>query len=244
MEKLNITECKSLIEQDKLSVIFFKAEWASDQCGRVRELLNDMREYEDFQNIVFVEVEAEEVPDVCMEYEIAYVPAVLFFRKGKRLDRVDGFNASLLTSKVKHFAANPTMPEVDAAPVTSPAETLSNGKPEESELDRKLKVLVNKHDIMLFMKGDRNGPRCGFSNTIIQLLNQTGLDYETFDILEDEEVRQGLKEFSNWQTYPQLYYKGELVGGLDIVKELHAGGELLSTLTAPANVVQEEEGCN
>jgi len=191
-----------------------------------------------------VEVEAEEVPDICMEHEIAYVPAVLFFRKGRRLDRVDGYNASLLTSKVKHFAANPTMPEVDAAPVTAPTETISNGKPDQSELEGKLKALLNKHDIMLFMKGNRNAPRCGFSNTIIQLLNQTTLDYETFDILEDEEVRQGLKDYSNWQTYPQLYYKGELVGGLDIVKELHAGNELFSTLTAKAHIAEAEVGPN
>nr|XP_026655047.1 glutaredoxin-3-like [Zonotrichia albicollis] len=60
--------------------------------------------------------------------------------------------------------------------------------------------------------------KCGFSKQILEIMNNTGVDYETFDILEDEEVRQGLKSFSNWPTYPQLYVKGELVGGLDIVK--------------------------
>ncbi|NXR66399.1 GLRX3 protein, partial [Rhadina sibilatrix] len=65
---------------------------------------------------------------------------------------------------------------------------------------------------------DRWMAKCGFSKQILEILNNTGVDYETFDILEDEEVRQGLKSFSNWPTYPQLYVKGELVGGLDIVK--------------------------
>lgn len=80
---------------------------------------------------------------------------------------------------------------------------------------------------MLFMKGDASQPRCGFSSQIIQILNDQAIAYSTFDILSDEEVRQGLKTFSDWPTFPQLYVKGELVGGLDIVKEMIAAGEKL-----------------
>ena len=80
------------------------------------------------------------------------------------------------------------------------------------------------------MKGNREEPRCGFSRTLIGILNETGLSYETFDILSDEEVRQGLKKFSNWPTYPQVYVKGDLVGGLDIIKELQESDDLISTL--------------
>ena len=69
-------------------------------------------------------------------------------------------------------------------------------------------------------------PRCGFSRKVVDAVKGTGLSFETFDILSDEEVRQGLKEFSNWPTYPQLYAGGELVGGCDIVLEMAAGGEL------------------
>ena len=83
---------------------------------------------------------------------------------------------------------------------------------------------------MIFMKGNRNEPRCGFSRTLIGILNETGLSYETFDILSDEEVRQGLKKFSNWPTYPQVYVKGDLVGGLDIIKELQESDDLITTL--------------
>ncbi|NXT16366.1 GLRX3 protein, partial [Prunella fulvescens] len=86
--------------------------------------------------------------------------------------------------------------------------------PKGQKLEDRLKSLINKAPVMLFMKGNK----------------QVTVDYETFDILEDEEVRQGLKSFSNWPTYPQLYVKGELVGGLDIVKELKESGELLPVL--------------
>ena len=80
------------------------------------------------------------------------------------------------------------------------------------------------------MKGDRNAPRCGFSKQLIAIVDETGLPYETFDILTDEDVRQGLKTYSDWPTYPQVYVKGELVGGLDIIKELIANKELEATL--------------
>lgn len=76
------------------------------------------------------------------------------------------------------------------------------------------------------MKGDRVEPKCGFSRQAIQILNTKGIDYETFNILEDDEVRQGLKEYSQYMTYPQLYSNGELVGGLDIMKEMDSMGEL------------------
>jgi len=97
-------------------------------------------------------------------------------------------------------------------------------------LDCRLKELTNRAPLMLFMKGNRQEPRCGFSKTIIQILNETGLPYDTFDILSDEEVRQGLKTFSNWPTYPQVYVKGELMGGLDIIKEMQQDGSLEEAL--------------
>ncbi|KAF4792254.1 glutaredoxin-3 [Turdus rufiventris] len=90
--------------------------------------------------------------------------------------------------------------------------------PKAQKLEDRLKSLINKAPVMLFMKGNKQMAKCGFSKQILEIMNNTGVDYETFDILEDEEVRQGLKSFSNWPTYPQLYVKGELVGGLDIVK--------------------------
>ena len=94
----------------------------------------------------------------------------------------------------------------------------SNTDSDGSSLESRLIALINKSKIMVFMKGSPNAPRCGFSRTLVGILNELNAKYETFDILEDEEVRQGLKTFSNWPTYPQVYVNGEFIGGLDIIK--------------------------
>jgi len=100
-------------------------------------------------------------------------------------------------------------------------------------LNAKLERVINKDRIMLFMKGTPEQPRCGFSAQMIQLLqNTTSHHFSTFDILEDNEVRQGLKDFSNWRTFPQLYVKGELIGGLDVCQEMAEEDELKEVLEA------------
>jgi monothiol glutaredoxin len=91
----------------------------------------------------------------------------------------------------------------------------------------RLAGLVNSKDVVLFMKGSRHFPQCGFSATVVGILDKVGVTgYETVNVLSDPEVREGIKEFSSWPTIPQLYVKGEFVGGCDIVKEMFASGEL------------------
>lgn len=92
-------------------------------------------------------------------------------------------------------------------------------------LDNRLKLLTNKSRIMLFMKGLPSAPKCGFSRQIVELLENEHAEFDTFNILDDDEVRQGLKKYSDWPTYPQLYVDGDLVGGLDIVKEMVESGD-------------------
>mmetsp|Transcript_73978 Transcript_73978/g.154202 ORF Transcript_73978/g.154202 Transcript_73978/m.154202 type:complete len:385 (-) Transcript_73978:188-1342(-) len=106
------------------------------------------------------------------------------------------------------------------------------GEPAGAEvpLKERLHQLINQAEVMLFMKGNKQQPYCGFSRQAVALLNEHGVQYETFDILGDEEVRQGLKEYSNWKTYPQLYVKGELAGGLDIMKEMVEDGSLMDMI--------------
>ena len=99
-----------------------------------------------------------------------------------------------------------------------------------ANLNERLKSLTHQAKVMLFMKGSPDAPRCGFSRQIVEILKGTGKAFETFDILTDDEVRQGLKTFSNWPTYPQLYVGGELQGGLDIVKEYLENDELADLL--------------
>jgi monothiol glutaredoxin len=90
----------------------------------------------------------------------------------------------------------------------------------------KIDKLLADHKIMVFMKGNKLMPQCGFSNQVVQILNILGVPYETLDVLADPEIRQGIKEYSNWPTIPQVYIDGEFVGGSDVLTELYQKGEL------------------
>ena len=94
--------------------------------------------------------------------------------------------------------------------------------------------MVNKNDIVLFMKGTALFPQCGFSSRAIAILDRLGATYQTVDVLQDPEIRQGVKEFSEWPTVPQLYVRGEFVGGSDIMMEMFESGELQELLAARA----------
>ncbi|MDJ0704742.1 MAG: Grx4 family monothiol glutaredoxin [Leptolyngbyaceae cyanobacterium MO_188.B28] len=94
------------------------------------------------------------------------------------------------------------------------------------ELKEKIDKLVSQSKIVLFMKGNKLMPQCGFSNNAVQILSILGAPFETVDVLEDYEIRQGIKEYSNWPTIPQVYINGEFIGGSDILIELYQNGEL------------------
>jgi monothiol glutaredoxin len=102
-----------------------------------------------------------------------------------------------------------------------------------SDTQQRIHALVNSNDILLFMKGNASFPMCGFSGRAIQILKACGVDTKTLttvNVLEDEEIRQGIKEYSNWPTIPQLYVKGEFIGGSDIMMEMYESGELKQVL--------------
>ena len=93
-------------------------------------------------------------------------------------------------------------------------------------LRERIKSTIESHRVVLFMKGNKNFPQCGFSAQVIGLLKQNGAEFDDVNILADAELRSGLKEYSNWPTFPQLYVDGKLVGGCDIVTSLNESGEL------------------
>ncbi|XP_072752222.1 glutaredoxin-related protein 5, mitochondrial [Anoplolepis gracilipes] len=90
--------------------------------------------------------------------------------------------------------------------------------------------LVKKNKVVVFMKGIPEEPRCGFSNAVVQILRMHGVTYDAHDVLKDEKLRQGIKDFSNWPTIPQVYINGDFVGGCDILLEMHKNGELIEEL--------------
>lgn len=90
----------------------------------------------------------------------------------------------------------------------------------------RIKSLVEQKDVVLFMKGTPTFPQCGFSSTVVQILDYVGAEYGAVNVLDDPEIRQGIKDYNNWPTIPQIFVKGEFIGGCDIVKEMFETGEL------------------
>ncbi|MEL6382743.1 MAG: Grx4 family monothiol glutaredoxin [Cyanobacteria bacterium J06626_18] len=98
------------------------------------------------------------------------------------------------------------------------------------EVKERIESLINGNKIMVFMKGNKLMPQCGFSNNVVQILGALGVPFETFDVLSDYDVRQGIKEYSSWPTIPQVYLNGEFLGGSDIMIELYQNGKLQETV--------------
>jgi len=223
------SEFDVLVADSNLCVIHFWAPWAT-QCEPMDEAMKILAEDEpDLKNVNFARVEAEEMSDISMDFEVAAVPTFLFFKSGKILKRIEGAKAADVTKAVKSLASQKSTGSA-RPPANSTVEETVSRQETPDELNARLKKLINLSPVMLFMKGDPTSPKCGFSRQTIEMFGSLNAKYGTFDILSDDPVRQGLKTYSNWPTYPQLYIKGELVGGLDILKELNESGELKTML--------------
>jgi Grx4 family monothiol glutaredoxin len=110
--------------------------------------------------------------------------------------------------------------------------TLKKSNNDETDTKKYLEGLIHQASLMLFIKGTPEAPRCGFTKELLGLLAKSNItNFKTFDILQDENVRQKLKEYSSWQTYPQVYVNGQFVGGLDILKQMQEEGTLIENLT-------------
>jgi Grx4 family monothiol glutaredoxin len=217
-------EFQRLVQSNKgLVVVHFLAPWAP-QCQQVTDVILDLAKEKQLSGVLFLAIEAESLPELSLKYDITAVPTCVILKNGQEIDRVNGVNVGELSKKI-HLHAPPT----SEAPPTSnatPNTVSGNSADPKLILNERLKALINKAPMMVFIKGSPDQPKCGFSRTLVDILSEHKAVYESFDILSDEQVRQGLKEFSNWPTYPQVYVRGELVGGLDIIKELVASGEL------------------
>ncbi len=205
---------------------------------------------QDPPTIIFLSLNAEDLPDISESYDVTAVPFLVLVRDGKTLETVSGSDASKVRDAVERHAGKagntgkvglPPALETSApkeeqsngtsgagamkdlsgyAPSASDPATapdMSGGASSKEELHERLSQLVKAAPVMLFMKGTPSGPQCGFSRQLVGLLRQKEVKYGFFNILADDEVRQGLKEFADWPTFPQLWVGGELVGGLDIV---------------------------
>lgn len=212
-------ELDGIVKASDRAVIFFWAKWAEETCKDMGELLKELAA--EHLSITFASVNVDALPEAVTAYGVSAVPAFALFRAGDSFATVEGADAPTISAKVDQLAAEAVTKGGDAS-----------GKVVNS-LDDRLKALTNCSDVVLFMKGTPSEPRCGFSKRVVQALEQEGItDYASFDILKDNEVREGLKRYSDWPTYPQLYFKGSLVGGCDIVEELRDSEQLRQELVA------------
>lgn len=215
-----------------LQIINFHAPWAAP-CAQMTTVLQTLAAGYPVTNPLqtsWVSMNAEEVIDVSEAFNVTAVPFLVLTRNGEVLEEVSGSDATKVRTAIeKHVngTAGATGEKKDLSvhaptkngPATTPALSTQDTKQEKEDLHARLSNLVKAAPVMLFMKGTPSTPQCGFSRQLVALLREKSVKYGFFNILADDEVRQGLKEFADWPTFPQLWVDGELVGGLDIVKE-------------------------
>ncbi|KAH8788477.1 thioredoxin-like protein [Diaporthe sp. PMI_573] len=209
-----------------LLIVSFHAPWAAP-CAQMATVLSTLAsEYPADGSTSWVSLNAEELSDISEKYDVTAVPFLVLSKNSKVLETVSGSSAIKVRNAIEAHAGKPgatttgtngasaggAVPAVDEPAETDPAKA-------KEELNKRLEELVKAAPVMMFMKGTPSGPQCGFSRQMVALLRENSVKYGFFNILADDEVRQGLKEFADWPTYPQLWIDGELVGGLDIVKE-------------------------
>jgi len=186
----------------------------------------------------WVSMNAEEVMDVSDSFNVTAVPYLVLTRNKQVLETVSGSDATKVRAAIEKHAKAPVSASngpsaavsseagaknlsnyapTSSDPATAPQFSSSEIKENKEDLHERLTNLVKAAPVMLFMKGTPSAPQCGFSRQLVALLRENSVKYGFFNILADDEVRQGLKEFADWPTFPQLWVDGELVGGLDIV---------------------------
>ncbi|CAI5723374.1 unnamed protein product [Peronospora destructor] len=186
--------------------------------------------------IRFLKVAAEDLSELSERFQIVVVPTFIIIEGRKVVDKLEGANVAELAKRVDVLSKKVAKNSVTNSNATAD----KTPKPLEEGLEYRLKKLINASSVMLFMKGNPTEPKCGFSRQIVTLLNDEKIQFGTFDILNDNEVRQGLKQLSDWPTFPQLYVNGKLVGGLDIVKEMKSEGSIVEQLGLTKSLEEAE----
>ncbi|KAI1350120.1 glutaredoxin [Xylaria sp. FL0043] len=223
-----------------LLIISFHAPWAAP-CAQMATVLKTLAaEYPADGSTSWVAINAEELSDISETYDVTAVPYLVLQRNDQVLEAVSGSSAVKVRTAIEtHAKGSNSTSTVNGVSknssntngsntngITNSAEVEAQEEEEnvdpakaKEELFKRLSELVRAAPVMLFMKGTPSAPQCGFSRQLVALLRERSVKYGFFNILADDEVRQSLKEFADWPTYPQLWMEGELIGGLDIIKE-------------------------
>ena len=175
-------------------------------CKTVNEaLLAISRDAEFMQQLALCRLNADHFFDLLNSHNVNAAPTILFYHHGKVIDRVDGFNQSDLLKKIKYH--------LNTIGVVQSTETKSDPTLSAQQIEQKIKNLLDSSPVILFMKGTPASPQCGFSRQACHLLDEHKIKYEYFDVLADQTIREQLKKYSNWNTYPQVSDRIVLVDG-------------------------------
>lgn len=220
-------------DPSKLIALYFHTPWAGP-CKTMNQVFKTLADSKESDNsIIFLSINADELPEISEIFEVSAVPYFLLIRNQTILKELSGADPKEFIQALNQFSNNTNSTttsnndNVQASINSTTANTNSNNtttnapEVEESEeaLNERLNKLTKAAPIMLFMKGSPSSPQCGFSRQLVAILREHQVRFGFFDILKDDSVRQGLKKFSDWPTFPQLYINGEFQGGLDIIKE-------------------------
>lgn len=220
-------------DPSKLIALYFHTPWAGP-CKTMNQVFKTLADSKESDNsIIFLSINADELPEISEIFEVSAVPYFILIRNQTILKELSGADPKEFIQALNQFSNNTNSTttsnndNVQASINSTTANTNSNNtttnapEVEESEeaLNERLNKLTKAAPIMLFMKGSPSSPQCGFSRQLVAILREHQVRFGFFDILKDDSVRQGLKKFSDWPTFPQLYINGEFQGGLDIIKE-------------------------
>lgn len=208
-------------DSSKLLIVYFQTKWA-EPCQHMNTVFQSLAEV--YSQHVFISIDADKFPDISETLEVSAVPFFVLLKNKMIVKELSGADPRALAKAVQEAgeSENSSVQQSRGKPDSSSNGSTPKNEPvEESkeELQTRLKKLISAAPVMLFMKGTPAEPKCGFSRQLVGILRENQVRFGFFDILKDNSVRQGLKEYSEWPTFPQLYVNGELQGGLDIVKE-------------------------
>ncbi|CCH61920.1 hypothetical protein TBLA_0F03860 [Henningerozyma blattae CBS 6284] len=212
--------------EGKLLSLYFHTEWA-EPCKAMTEVFKALSEEPTQSDVSFLSIDADSNPEITELFSISAVPYFVLIQNGSILKEVSGadpkeFIKALNETKLSINNSSSTGKDQQATSTSTGNDEEEDDEEEEEteeELQERLIKLTQAAPVMLFMKGNPSEPKCGFSRQMVGILREHQVRFGFFDILKDDSIRQGLKKYSDWPTFPQLYLNGEFQGGLDIIKE-------------------------
>lgn len=207
---------------EKLIALYFHTVWA-EPCKAMNEVFKALSDEPTNKDIMFLSINADDNSEIAELFEVSAVPYFILIQNGTILKELSGADPKEFVKALNEYRSS-NGESNDAGPQRKSDQEQSEDADDEDaeteeELNERLTKLTRAAPVMLFMKGSPSEPKCGFSRQMVGILREHQVRFGFFDILKDSSVREGLKSFSDWPTFPQLYVQGEFQGGLDIIKE-------------------------